>query len=62
MSTYNLSTFVHCKLSEPKSHIYVIGRWNTIFQANDTIVKEVFDASALPNNDFPALFIFIFLT
>ena len=40
MSTYNLSTFVHCKLSEPKSHIYVIGRWNTIFQANDTIAKK----------------------
>ena len=51
MSTYNLSTFVHCKLSEPKSHIYVIGRWNTIFQANDTIAKKRLTFENLRDSD-----------
>lgn len=35
------TTYLHCKLSELKSHIYVIGRWNTIFQVNDTIAAIV---------------------
>lgn len=34
------TTYLHCKLSELKSHIYVIGRWNTIFQVNDTIAER----------------------